>query len=308
MATTVTKTVKTSGGDYTSLSAWEAGEQGDLVTADEIRQAECYAMADTTAVIIDGSTTDATRYLRVYTPTAERHAGAWNTGKYYLEVSTGVGITVTDANVYLEGLQILTNGTRAATVGGADNDNQRISDCIFRGGTQPTVYLDGSADKYIWNCIIYGGTEQGLRVFVAVKIYSCTIIGGTYGLDSTFASPIVKNCYASGATAAYEGGTPALTTCASSDATGSAGLQNIAYDTNNFTNVTAGSENLHIPSGSALKDVGTDTSGDAAPMNFTTDIDGDTRTGTWDIGADEYVTAGGTAIPIFINQYRQRWA
>jgi hypothetical protein len=85
-----------------------------------------------------------------------------------------------------------------------------------------------------------------------------------------------------------------MTTCASSDTTGSTGLQNIAYDTTNFTNVTAGSEDLHIPTGSALKDVGTDTSGDAAPMNFTTDIDGETRSGTWDVGADELVTGGAT--------------
>jgi hypothetical protein len=80
-----------------------------------------------------------------------------------------------------------------------------------------------------------------------------------------------------------------MTTCASSDATGSAGLQNIAANTTNFTNVTAGSEDFHLPAGSALIDVGTDTSGDAAPLNFTDDIDGVTRTGTWDIGADEYV-------------------
>jgi hypothetical protein len=34
---------------------------------------------------------------------------------------------------------------------------------------------------------------------------------------------------------------------------------------------------------------GYDTSGEAAPLNFTIDIDGDTRS-TWDIGADEYVS------------------
>ena len=37
---------------------------------------------------------------------------------------------------------------------------------------------------------------------------------------------------------------------------------------------------------SPLQGAGTNTSGDAAPMNFTTDIDGDTRDSTWDIGAD----------------------
>jgi hypothetical protein len=64
----------------------------------------------------------------------------------------------------------------------------------------------------------------------------------------------------------------------------------VAYSTSSgayFTSVTAGSENLHIGASSALKNVGTDRS-----AAFTTDIDGQTRSGTWDIGADEYVAAG----------------
>ena len=61
----------------------------------------------------------------------------------------------------------------------------------------------------------------------------------------------------------------------------------VAYSTANFTNVTSGSENLHLAAGSALIDAGTDLS-----ITFTTDIDGETRqTGVnlWDIGADEYI-------------------
>jgi hypothetical protein len=46
--------------------------------------------------------------------------------------------------------------------------------------------------------------------------------------------------------------------------------------------------NLHIQSSSAARDVGTTIS------DFSTDYDGQTRSGTWDIGADEY---GGGAGP-----------
>jgi len=45
---------------------------------------------------------------------------------------------------------------------------------------------------------------------------------------------------------------------------------------------------------------GIDTSGEAAPLNFTTDIQGETRA-TWDIGADEYVAAGAARRIMFIN-------
>jgi hypothetical protein len=73
------------------------------------------------------------------------------------------------------------------------------------------------------------------------------------------------------------------------------GLQSIAYNTDTFVNVTGGSEDFHLAADglSPLQGTGTDTSGDAAPMNFTTDIDGDTRDATWDIGAD--AAAGGAA-------------
>jgi hypothetical protein len=103
-----------------------------------------------------------------------------------------------------------------------------------------------------------------------------------------------KNCYARADPGYAYSGTITKTTCASADTTGSAGLQNIAVNTTNFTNVTAGAENFDLPLGSALIDVGTDTSGDAAPLNFTTDIVARTRGATWDIGAFEYVAGGFT--------------
>jgi hypothetical protein len=44
-----------------------------------------------------------------------------------------------------------------------------------------------------------------------------------------------------------------------------------------FTNITAATADYHIVAASPLVGVGTDTSGDAAPMNFSTDIDGQAR-------------------------------
>jgi hypothetical protein len=145
-----------------------------------------------------------------------------------------------------------------------------------------SIFISGAYDS---------GTVTGLA---HLNIYNCTIINtaaypALWRQSETWTA---KNCYAASNGGAAYSGTITKTTCASSDATGSAGLQNIVLNTTNFTNVTAGSEDFHLPAGSALIDVGTDTSGDAAPLNFTDDIDGVTRTGTWDIGADEYVAAG----------------
>jgi hypothetical protein len=59
------------------------------------------------------------------------------------------------------------------------------------------------------------------------------------------------------------------------------------------TFVDSANLDLHLATGDAgAKDSGTDLSADAN-YPFAFDIDGTTRAGTWDIGADEYVAAGG---------------
>lgn len=116
-----------------------------------------------------------------------------------------------------------------------------------------------------------------------VVICNSTIIGPTYGLNNSSGYTYATNCYAYGVTGGDYNGTMTKITCASGDATGSTGLQNIPYSTANFVNVTSGSEDLHSKSGSALINAGTDLS-----STLTTDIRGATRSGTFDIGAFEY--------------------
>lgn len=344
MATTVIRYVdpNSSGGDgttnaltgataaYASLFAWEAARQRNLVTADEIERVICSSddagsthAADTTAVTIDGWTTDATRYIQI--EAASSHGGKWNDNIYRLSYDTSVGtenaIWVVEEYVNLVGLQISRSASNDVgvsaisytAVGGGNN----ISKCIIKRGSYNNLRRGINCGGFsgvvnIYNSVVYGISYSGSACIEitgggtpVTKVYSSTLIGGVNGLKA-LGTVTAKNIYASGSTAAYTG-TISMSTCASSDATGSVGLQNIAVNTTNFTNITAGSEDFHLPSGSALINVGTDTSGDAAPLNFTDDIDGQTRTGTWDIGADEYVAAGGGAVPIaaIINHYKQ---
>lgn len=295
-----TKTIKSAGGDYTSLSGWEAGQQ-KAITAGDSEEAECYSISDTTPFDIDGWTTGATAYIRIYTPAAERHAGVWTSAKYNLSGSVnGWGIlNILEEYVRVEGIQVEntnvgTDAQHIILVQPTGTADIRVDSCISKGGRYGlTASGNASCVVKAWNCLFYGGGGGGATVKSSAScyLYSCTTYGGTDGLRIEAATTTVaKNCYARTYPAGWT-----KTTCASEDTTGSTGLQSIAYNTTNFTNVTAGSENLHIPTGSALKDVGTDTSGDAAPLNFTVDIDGETRTGTWDVGADEFVSAGSTA-------------
>src|SRR3990167_10661052 len=84
-ATQLKKTVKPSGGDYTSLEACMNANEQDLVAADKYFDVEIdgtWSSADTTAVTIENYTTDATHYINIYTTATARHLGAWSTNYY----------------------------------------------------------------------------------------------------------------------------------------------------------------------------------------------------------------------------------
>lgn len=307
MPTTVTKTVKSAGGDYTSLSAWEAAQQADLTATDEIRQAEVYDFTDTTAVDINGWTTDATRYIRVYMAAANGHAGTWNTSKYNLTVNTSSvhSLTIQENYVRIEGLQIAgihadsQHGIDISNTGNAASSDIRldriiVSDC---GGTSTVLHCikQNTGLLTVRNSVLYGNhAGDGFSAVGGTSNLDNVTVGlvGRNGFENSFGAGTItlRNCYAHKGSGSCYDGTISRTTCAHSSATVHAGsTASIAYSTANFTNVTAGSENLHLVSGASatLLTGGTDLSG-----TFTTDIDGETRS-DWSIGADEFIAATG---------------
>lgn len=318
MPTVRTVTVKSSGGDYTSLAAAEAGEQGNLVTLDRQTDIECYASAagDSTQVTIDGWTTDATRYIRFVCPAGERHAGVWDASKYHLTLATsgspGGCITIREAYTRIEYLQVRNTRASAPDFNDAiysEGTFVLVDGCITRGGYR-SIRTPGAGSE-IRNCIAYEGVRSGMFIQGTSGGFSsalnCTAIGALYGLESSASVnyPQAKNVYAHGGTWAFAtgtgaaGGSVAKTNCMSSDTTatnntGGGGATNctnsVAHSTANFTNVTSGSESYLLPSGSALIDAGVDLS-----ATFTNDINGTTRPqgSGFDVGADEYAAVGG---------------
>lgn len=304
MADTI-KTVKSSGGDYSSLSAWEAGQQKSI-SAGDTEQAECYSFVDTTYVIIDGWTTVATGYIRVYTPTAERHNGTAGAG-YRLNVATDFRncIVCYEEFARFEGLSF----SQGVSVGsptcfynfpGSATSDVRLEQSIVTNCTSTywAIY-NGSGVLKVGNCAILHSAGGGIQTVwdnaaPTTHIHNCSL-GNVAGVGISRSSGTVnaKNCYVSSAGSEYSG-TVTRTTCAHASATVFSGsTASIAFDTGNFVNVTSGSSDLHLASGasSTLKTGGTDLSADAN-YPFSTDIDGDTRS-DWGIGADEYVAAGG---------------
>ena len=334
-----TVTVKPSGGDYTTLQGAITGEvaaNANLTAAGmngilNIEIGGTWSSADTTACTVNGFTTDATHYVNIYTSSSARHKGVWSSSYYQLLVSNATALTIYDEYVRLDGLQVgksssSANGQGVVYYAGVAAGNAlHISNCIFKQAgnnsyREPGIYSDDAdAVVYMWNTIVYGsGTaDNALNTTVYAyrgtwSIYSCTVIGGKYGVYYSGATTCtVKNTYAGGTLTEdfYRGaGTLAKTNCASEDqsaddTSGADETQSncvaaaVALDTDTFVNVTAGSQNFHLAADglSPLMGAGVSTTGDSAPLNFTTDIDGDTRDSSWDIGADAWVVAVSSA-------------
>ena len=298
---------------YTSLNAWEAAEETDLVTAGDWHHVYCRSSsgtADTNNVSVDGWTTDSTHYILI--ENYDNHGGKWDSTKYRIEANAGyvAALNMADDYVQVIGLQ-LTNIATASAGGILFNANNygKVIKCIIKGCSDDGI-KDNGTDNAVVNTIVYeclngihkrstGGT---------LYVYNSTVCNNdTYGIyGEDYRTVYLKNVYAGGnGTADYyktANSTINLTTCYSSD--GSLSTTTAAYSTTSgayFTNLTSGSEDYHIQSSSALIDNGTDLSSDSV-YAFSDDIDGDTRSGTWDIGADEYVSAGGTDVTVSLSQ------
>jgi hypothetical protein len=311
MPTVRTRTVKASGGDYASLAAWTAGEATDLVAADEIRQAECYGFVDTASVTLTGWTTDATRYVRIYTPPSARHDGRWSLGKYRLEVAGGgVALTTDGVNhLRIEGLQIKNtassgSGNHLISVSNTSGD-ARISKCLLRGVFTSTATGSGVSQTGVtsiaryWNNVVYDIVNAAnVLVGIAVNdaggvayLYNNTLQNCRYPVYANNSPTVVlKNCLAQACGLNFTsdpGLFDASSTNNASD-TGTAPGSNPRSGSAVF--VDAAGDDFHLsPLDTLAEDFGATLVADAN-LAFSDDVVGVPRARLWDIGAFEVST------------------
>lgn len=299
MATERLRTIAPSGGDYTTVAAWEAGEQADIVAADEYRVGEISgdwsSGADTTAVTILGWTTDATRYIELRAVGSARHAGKWTASAHRLECGDASSLLISENFVRVIGLQAKVSSAsstsrQAFSVSAIDAGGSGIlfAGCLAWGdvsensGTNTAGFRisDGDATTAIRNCIAWdwvgsgGTTGAGFVCAGAVlTLTNCTAYGCRIGYNRATGTCAARNCGSAAHTSGGFSGTISQTTNSSTTP----------------TFVDAANDDFHLASGDTTwRDAGTDYS-----ATFTDDVDGATRAGSWDIGADEYA-AGGT--------------
>jgi acid phosphatase family membrane protein YuiD len=280
-----------------------------------------WASADTTSVTISGWTTGPQNYVRIYTTTTARHQGKWDTGKYRLEGTNTYLINISANHVKIDGVQIGLTSTASANAGililtSASSEislsNNIIKGNVSGGGTNTRGLTIGSASALgtaikAWNNIIYGfvnGSDNniyGIRNACSnatLYAYNNTIYNSYNGMDRNSGNIIAKNNIVQAATVAYSGtldATSANNISNDNTSPNSGGSDCGTHSCRNQSVVFASVTNsdFHLSTNdTAARDSGATLSADAN-LAFTTDIDGSTRTGTWDIGADE------AAIPIF---------
>jgi hypothetical protein len=295
MTTTVTSTIKPSGGDYTTLSAWEAAKQSNLVTADQVQVAECYTfsggLSDT--LNISGSTTDATRYMKITVASGNRHLGLPQSAFYIKAVKNyDALVAVNDQYVHLEWIDLENTGTTTSSGFFFGANYCYVSRCIAKTQNNTCFYSANSTHE-LTECLAYGGTTgfQHAGFKSGRFLYGCIAANLTTGFTTSDTNAVVmKNCVAYNNTTNFSvtyaaTSTNNATSTGSDDAPGGSSVYGVTSAA--FNN--AASNDFHLSgTGSVLYNVGADLSG-----TFTTDIDGDTWA-NWSIGFDQYTSAGPT--------------
>lgn len=296
-------TIKPTGGDYTTLTAWESDKQGVLGW---VEQADCYVFSGglDDKLSINGSTPSASGYMLVSSPASERHAGLWNSSKFYIApTSDGVCIELGDDYAESEYLQIQPNGASSNSFGAAGvfstDTHTSLHNCIIDGHGSSNCSGIGSTIAKVYRNIVYdcqnatyGGIQAHTDGLYSPVTYQNTVYNCSIGITGLGTASIVKGNAVFGNTTNFTGTFD--TTNSGYNATDSAsapGSNNQLSKTtaNQFVNLSAGSEDLHLKAGADCIDTGTNL---GSPYDI--DIDGESVTGTWDIGADEKIAGGPT--------------
>lgn len=315
-------TASTAGGDGTTNGT--AGASRAFATLLEAINSLPATLTDAYTIYCEGTAADtsavnqtpwdmvssAANYIHIIGEQSPNHpnfstatSGIYSTSKYRITVTNSNGVYGnTTAHVRIEGIQLqvtVNNGssfvgfkTTNASQTASDGD-MRISHCIVKGvvtsgaltGFNARPVASGSTTSKMWNCLAYDCTNGVASDKQDAEFYNFTVRDSQFGFVEEDTPTIkVVNCLASNCSIGFVGTfTGSSNYNAEDDGNGAPGANSRSGVT--FTFVNAGSDDFHLASGDAgAKNFGTSDPGSGL---FSDDIDGGTRSATWDIGADE---------------------
>lgn len=261
----------------------------------------------------DMSTT-ATEYIRIIGEQSPLHpnfntskSGKYDTSLYRLErTNQHVLYNNIPGHMRWHGLQAKCTANDASNYNcfRMNNANQtgtggffEVSHCIAVGvvsggstvyGFQPGVSGAGGICK-TWNCIAIDCSQGFVGAGTGHEFYNCTAADCATSGFTEDAACVLKNCLSKGATVGFIGTFTGSDYNAEDDGNGAPGANSRSAQT--FTFVNAASDDFHL----ASTDAGAKGFGVSDPGSglFSDDIDGQTRSGSWDIGFDQYVASSG---------------
>lgn len=295
--------------------------------------------ADTTAVTFTNASwvTDATHRIQVRLNTGDAPAGAlWSTSKYRLTAAGGYGVGTLSVgkvlhidlvNLQVENTSGIDNAPHALRIGNFASD-VRVYGGFYRCTGTSGTYDDAGAissrctsSLKLRNVTMAAAEGYGIRTeddHSVFWMYNCTLINRhatnsryvaeMFALDT--GSERVKNNILQGVTGANVNWRAAVTFAEQvTNLTQDTSSPNNTLDSKTVTFNDAANWDYHLGAGdTAALNAGTDLSADAN-WPFSVDADGATRTGTWDVGADEItgsIVTGAAAAKLFAGVGAQR--
>lgn len=308
MVTTTTSSIGATGRDFTDPQSWETSRGGDLVTGDRLEIGEMFNDATFTGItLFAGNTTDATRFMRLTVAAGERHPGKGDGSGVLIDpTSDGHAIELSTPFTEIIGLEIKDwTGNHNEGIF-LNSTGLLVLDCIVHDGADSNAGGITSENRpmsaAVRNSIVYDTGRHGIGA------HDDTGSGvGTIDIEHC----AVRNCglstsgFGLGARSQASNATVRVTDSISMDQVNGSdylnedAASNFNLDSDNtavgansihnktasdqFVNITQGSEDYHLKSGADALDVGT------TLAQVPTDIDGDARPqgSAVDMGADE---------------------
>lgn len=323
-------TVSPTGSPRATLKAALDAHKKNLITADSTLEiwivGDWSGKWDTTSYRLDsagGYRTDSTHKIKIATAGAARHAGKWDTTKYRYSMNNKSGFSIWYVDfVDIDGLQF---EIRNATAGGkpllSDSNATAVGyKCNFYNNIFKATNIGSNAviayDHYFqgtsrvgqinfYNNIFYDFKPINayciyVHDFCTLRAYNNTFYNSFKGISLTSGASttgclinnIFNYCDIAASGTFLAGSDYNSTNLSSMGYTVTGGGNTHDRLSQAFTFADSAGRNLHLAStDTAAKDRGkTIGAADSVP-GLTMDIDGVTRSGSWDIGADEYASA-----------------